>query len=1806
MNKIAVIGLGCRFPGGVYNPDDFWNMISGGIDATKDVPADRWDIRSFYHPEKSVPGKTYTYHGGFMDDIDQFDADFFGISPREASYLDPQQRLLLEVSWEAMENAGIDPARLSDRKVGVYIGGFTLDYKVLQFSTGNKTNIDVHTATGSMMTMLSNRISYTYDFKGPSLSVDTACSSSLVALHLACQALSNNECTIALAGGVNIIAIPEYTIAESKAGFLSPDGRSKSFDSRADGYARGEGAGIVILKSLENAVSDNDLIYGVIVSTGVNQDGRTKGGITIPNGTSQEALIRETYKKAGISPGDISYIEAHGTGTFVGDPIEINSIANVLATDREHSNKCFVGSVKTNIGHLEAAAGIAAFIKSCLILQNEKIPPNIHFQNPNPRIPFEKICLKVPVKKEDLTKKNGIAYIGVNSFGFGGTNAHLVLAGNNCNNNSNGQKHAIIDSKREFPYLLPITARSEYSLNEMVKRYLDFLQNHNDCSMEDLCYSTSLKRAHHDLRLAISFRTKQDLCQKLNNYLADEDRPGIVKSIVNTQLSDKIVFVYTGMGPIWWGMGRQLLQTNRVFKEVIDECDHVTLSYAGWSLLDELSAPESKSKLGQTMYAQPANFALQAGLTKVWKSLGIVPDAVIGHSTGEIGSFYASGIFSLEDALKLSIERGKWQQESANKNGAMLAVGLFEQEALEAISEVKDDVSIAAINSPKSVTLSGTDKVLDKIRIELESKEIFARFLRVNIAYHSCHMDPILEGFSKTLVFLKPKKPSISIYSTVTGKLINEIDSIVDYWRRNVRHEVRFGDAIQEALDAGYRTFLEIGPHPVLKTSIRECLSSKDIDGKTLSSIRRKEDELIAMISTFSELYTSGYPVDLQKINPVARFIRLPLYAWNHEKYWIETEESREIRLGLNQHAVLGRKLQTSGQTWEVEVDYYKYPYIKDHMIKNTIVFPGAGYVELALACAQQIYGDFEYVINNIQFNRAMFLKDNDVKIIQTNFDPKNSTVEIFSRSLGEDVAWTSHSSSTINLRISGHRLGNINIEKIKERCNSVLEQDQCYKLFSLRGFQYGDCFRGVKRLWKGDDEVLTNMEIPKELGEIGSDYIIHPALLDSCFQGILALISENSENNKSEDIFLPVGIQSLTVYEKNRPVRWTHAVVVERNTDNIIFNIKLLDEQGNVLIDICGLKAQNLSSNKDADYRSLCKGLFTLQWCEKQLSIDENNTALDPDHEYWMIFKDQSGFSDQLIEMAENSAIQYCTVGYGNHVNSKGSNYVVDPVAEKSFDDIFQSLARDIKITKIIYLWPLDSALAEKTDLENIHLHTNIGCLGLLSLLKSLERNQITPKIWIITRGTQVVNNSGSENGLLQSSIWGISRVFGHNEKTELWGGIIDIDPQIQPEECESFFREIKFPDGEDQIAYRGNKRYVLRIKKFTAPKMYNPIKIASNGSYIITGAFGALGKIVCKWMVDSGAKRLILLGRTEFPERILWNKQDKDSKLGKRIQFIKELENMGASICTANIDVSDKELLEGFLNKYRDEGWPPIRGVIHTAGIVRDNTIDNMDIDTFRMVLAPKISGAWNLHIALQEDPLDFFILFSSIASQVISSKGQSNYASANAFIDSLANFRRIQRLPAISINWGPWSEVGMAAEHNLIEYFRDRGISPITPRDGTIILSTLFSSKSSQVIVAPELEWIVVEKSYPAEKAPLLIKDMVEDEIQMKAAISSDEGTAEIDPLEELHDVPENQRAEIINHHLKLMIAKVLEINALQLDENQPVDIYGIDSMMSTEIQLKIKLNFNVSIPLVDFLQGKTISDLGIGLLNRIRFD
>ncbi len=884
---IAIVGMSCRFPGGANDPEKFWQLLENSTDAITKIPADRWDADFYYNPDTNVYGKICTRFGGFLQQVDQFDPQFFGISPREAISLDPQQRLLLEVTWEALENAGFLPNQFHGSKSGVFVGIGQNDYAQLQFYSGDLTKIGTYEGTGNGFSFAPGRLSYILGLHGPSIAVDTACSSSLVAIHLACQSLRTGECDMAIAGGVHLILSPEVTVFLSVSHTLSPDGRCKTFDASGNGAGRGEGCGVLILKRLSDALADGDNILALIRGSAVNHDGAS-GGLTIPNAVAQQRLIQDALNNAKLEPNEVSYVEAHGTGTPLGDPIEVRALGTVLGEGRSSEEPLLIGSVKTNIGHLEAAAGVAGLIKVVLSLQHGEIPAHLHFQQPNPHINWEELPVKVPTKPVAWPTGEKKRIAGVSSFGFSGTNAHVIL--------EEAPIVQITTAKLERPlHLLTLSAKSQKALEELAARYQAHLAKNPHLNLADICFTANTGREHFSHRVAVIAKSVIQLQQKLADFTTDQATPGIVYEQVQRTKRSQVAFLFTGQGSQYLGMGRQLYETQTTFRQTIDSCDQILQPLLNKSLVQVLYADnDGASLLEDTAYAQPALFAMEYALAQLWRSWGIEPDVVMGYSLGEYVAATVADVFSLEEALKLVAERGRLMQ-SFTPEAEIVSVLASAAVVDAAIQPYADQITIAAMNAPNNTAIVGQPKAIQAVVASLTAQGIHTEKLNVSRGFHSQLIKPILEEFRQVLATVNYSPPKSSFVSTVTGEVMTTEIACPDYWCKHAWQPVNFLAGMKTLAQQGYELFIEIGSKPTLLGMASDCLPP-DV-GLFLPSLRPGLPDWQVLLDSLARLYTHGLSVDWSGFDADYPRYRLPLptYPFQRQRYWVENSQSKQL-----------------------------------------------------------------------------------------------------------------------------------------------------------------------------------------------------------------------------------------------------------------------------------------------------------------------------------------------------------------------------------------------------------------------------------------------------------------------------------------------------------------------------------------------------------------------------------------------------------------------------------------------------------------------------------------------------------------------------------------------------------------------------------------------------------------------------------------------------------------------------------------------------------------------------------------------
>ena len=1443
---IAIIGMGCRFPGGVDNPETYWQLLRNGVDAITEIPRDRWDIDAYYDPDPEAPGKMYTRYGGFLEGIDRFDTEFFGISPRESLHIDPQQRLLLEVSWEALENAGLVPGKLSGSNTGVFVGLFMDDYAQRSFFTGSPADVDAYNCLGILRGMAAGRLAYFYDLKGPTMQLDTACSTSLLAFHQACQSLRAGESSLALAGGVNLMLSSEVTVGLCKLKAVAPDGRCKTFDARADGYVRGEGCGIVVLKRMSDAVSDGDRILAVIRGSAVNHDGRSNG-LTAPNGTAQEAVIRKALENSRVDPLDIQYVETHGTGTPLGDPIEVLALNEVLCKGRSRDESLAIGSVKTNFGHLETAAGVASLMKVVLSLHHGEIPPHLHLKEPNTHIPWEKIPIVVPTELTQMMVREKPRLAGVSSFGMTGTNIHVILEEASvqsrfpisCSEKKEREeqnKESKIPMERPF-HILTLSAKSEDALILQAGRYEEFISNHPDISLADLCFTANTGRTHFPHRLAVVVENPGQLREELGRFAA-RNKSSVQSSVhVQEQKVPKVAFLFTGQGSQYVGMGRELYETEPVFQKTFDRCDDILRDSLEQPLLDVLYPVSNKvsgdedTALHSTAYTQPALFALEYALTRMWQSWGVSPDVVIGHSVGEYVAACIAGVFSLEDGLKLIAARGRFMQTLCEE-GDMLVLSVNETRATEIIKPYTRDVSIAAINGPENIVISGKHEAMDTIMSLLNKEGVMAKRLTVSHAFHSPMMEPMLTEFERIASEVTYTRPCLPLCSNVTGEMVNDEIATPAYWCRHVRQPVRFAAGIETCYKLGYEIFLEIGPKPSLSAMGRQCLPGNV--GVWLPSLRQRGNDWHTLLQSLVELYVRGVPVDWSGFekNYSRRKISLPTYPFQKDRFWIDerlpgTIHVRDNIPGNTIHPLLGQRLSlpdTQEIHYENRLSASSPSWLSDHRVHQQVVLPGAAFLEIGVAAGVNCLNTNELIIKDVAFDKAFILPEDELSKVHVRVfsgDEGGYGFKIF-RLNGSD--WILHASGKIMGKAKETQLARIDLAQLKRRCTRDLSVEEHYRNCEKKGLYYGTDFQAIEQIWQGKSEALGQVQLPDHLVSDTENYTLHPALLDACFQVAIAAFPIEPDTT-----YLPIHVNELQVFRKAEAKVWSYAKLTETHKEAQVLtgDIDLYNEQGMIIAQVKGLTVKRV--NVDSLRQSIQKDdelLYNIAWqpTPREADID---TMLFEQTGIWLIFTESDGIGIKLLERLRIKGENGILVSSGKtYAKIAQDHYQINPSKPQDFQRLLQEQVDEQQLSCRGIVYVGDSVHTDPVQAALNH------CEYLLHLVQTIIRMEWvnSPRLWIVTRNCQPVSSDSlSTLQVQQAPLWGMGRVIA-SEHPELHCVLIDLDPASSENEIETLFEEIWCPTQENQLAWRHSSRYVARLKRYALP-----LSVTSNEPFMI-----------------------------------------------------------------------------------------------------------------------------------------------------------------------------------------------------------------------------------------------------------------------------------------------------------------------------------------------------------------------------------
>ena len=1399
---IAVVGMACRFPGGADDPQSYWRILCDGVDAIREVPADRWNIDDYYDPDPTAPQKMNTRWGGFLKKVDEFDAEFFDISPREAMRVDPQHRLLLEVAWEALENAGMPVGQIAQTKTGVYVGVIGSDYALLQ--SKDPSDMDVFSGTGSSHAILANRLSYFLNLSGPSLALDTACSSSLVTIHLACQSLRRRESNVALAGGINLILSPEMTLALTKAHMMAPDGHCKAFDSAADGYVRGEGCGMVVLKRLSDAVADGDRILAVIRGSAVNHDGRSNG-LSAPSGPAQEAVLRTALADAGLAPTDIGYVETHGTGTRLGDPIEIEALREVLCAGRSADQPLVISSVKTNIGHLESAAGIAGLIKVILALQHGRIPRHLHLKTVNPLLRLQDSPMEIPTAMQDWPRGEQPRRAGVSAFGFGGTNAHVILE------EPPVQEKPQTESVRPR-HLLTLSAKNPQALSELAARYADEADAPASGSLADMVYTAHTGREHFDHRAAVSAASLPELRDNLRAFVADPLAGGVHTGHIETDKPPRIAFLFTGQGAQYAGMGRTLYDTQPTFRAAMDQCAELLGPQLDRPLLSLLD-PQTGSLLDQTGYTQPTMFAIEYSLATLWRSWGIEPAAVMGHSVGEFAAACIAGVFSLEDGLRLIAQRARLMQ-SLPQGGLMAAVLATEAQVAAAIEPYQNQVTIAALNGPQSVVISGDEQAVRDVLARFESNGIKTKTLATSHAFHSHRMDPMLDELRCVAESIQYSAPKIEIISNLTGRPADK-STYTDpsYWCRHARSPVRFAESIQAAADCGCEIFLEIGPSPVLIGMGRHCLP--DDRYTWLSSLRPGRDDWQSMLDSMAEMYVRGVKIDWAGFDRdfAAKKIDVPTYPFQRRRFWstaagdpADRGPTSSSRNGRVLHPLLGRRVvaASTDHIFEAQLAANRPALLADHKIQGLVVMPGAGYLEMALAASAATHGK-PWVVRSATLIEPLLL-DKTPRTVQTIVSPDGPSaasfriVSVTQPDPEAEPTFTTLATGRLEAPRAQVEVP-FDLEAERSRLN-VEPRDEQWQLDALRksGLTPGPTFHWTPRHWSTDGEGLAESRPATEADHV-DDYQVHPGMLDCGFQLLGSLLPGAGEGI---DAYVPMGVNRIQMFEHPRATAWYTASLKSQDGKTATGDIQLVDADGRVLVRLEGVRLRRVP--RDWLARRLAGPLpdwcYELAWPSQPLDpIPPEQAQTEPGR--WLVFDSNDGLGTGVAERLEMK-------GHRPKLVQADADSESRRAAVRDFMSSTEPGRRGI-----VYLSGMD--VDGRYDTPDFDAARQSGWGGALDLVQALaDSNGTDPsRLWLVTRGAQATGDSPLPLNLAQSPVWGVGRVIATEHPTMACTRV-DLDPDDQADAADQLVEELCWNQGEDQVIYRGTDRRVARLRRW------------------------------------------------------------------------------------------------------------------------------------------------------------------------------------------------------------------------------------------------------------------------------------------------------------------------------------------------------------------------------------------------------
>lgn len=1742
---IAIVGIGCRLPG-ADGPERFWSALREGVDAITEVPGERWDGAALYDPDPDRPGRMNTRWGGFLGDVEGFDADFFAISAREAARMDPQQRLLLEVAWEALEDAGVPAASLSGTRAGVFVGASTYDHGATLLSSGAEA--EAYDGTGAALSVIANRLSYVLNLRGPSMVVDSACSSSLVAVHLACQALRAGEADLALAGGVNVITSPRIALSFSKGRLMAPDGRCKPFDHRANGYVRSEGAGVVLLRPLSAALAAGDRIYAVIHGSAVNQDGRTNG-LAAPNRPAQEAVLRSAYAAAGVDPATVDYVEAHGTGTAVGDPIEVAALATVLGPGRPASRPLRIGSAKSNVGHLEAAAGVAGLIKASLALHHGELPPTVHFTKPNPLLGLDRLPVVVqdhagpwpsdPAAVRDRAGTepsggavaqdragagpSGGATAGVSSFGFGGTNAHVVLS-------SAPPRQPERDRTASGGlYLFPVSARSRTALRRRAAALAGLARERpGDLTWLSAAAGAAALRGDHDrYRAAVVVSSPEELAAEMTAVAEDRDEIS-----VRTRRAQRPTLVFPGQGAQWEGMGRQLADAVPAFRAAIRRCDAAIGRWLGERLWDDERGLTPRG----TAHVQPALFAYQVALAETWRAWGVEPGAVIGHSMGEIAAAHVAGALSLEDAARVVCERSRLLTRLTGQGGLAL-VELDAEEVEPALAGRRDRLSVAAVNGPRATVLSGDPAALDEVIAELEARGVFARRVAVDFAAHSPQVEPLQEELFTALNGLSPQPATTPLYSTVTAEPAAGPELGPAYWKRNVREPVLFAPALEQLIAAGHEVFVEVAPHPVLTRSIAELSGHLGRPVTIISSVRRDDHEARALLSALGSLYATGADIAWDSLYADAAHVPLPPHGWDRQRFPLLRATPGAAVPPASGGALLGPRIKVGAEPalrlWPLLPGGA--PELADHVADGVPLVPGAYW----LSAAAQAAGPGTVVLEDVAFEHPCPADgEAGLQLAMLPSGPGRRSFVITSDRGGGPVV---------------HARGTVVEDAV--HASPVAPRDlpggvpvsELYERLAVAGLSYGPRFRGLTELRTGDREAVGTFRLPDGLDNDLSP--LHPALLDACFHTVAAAAGGALSSGV---LPLPAGAGRVWSRGGEAVSRGrAHAVIRELGARELVADVTVTSEAGEPIWAVSGLRIRLIRRRPAEDGR-----LYTLRW--QPLTAGPAVASRGG----WLVLtgpESPASVGARLVERLAAAGEPYLLAA-----GDRPLDELLDE-AETRFGGLRGVL--DTRATADLPSAPSDRAegvgALPEHEAGALSRHAAAALRLARDLILRTWRGQ-PPRLWLLT-----ANPAGSV-------VWGLGRVIA-NEHPELAAAVADLPGSPTRADLDALVAALRAQDTPGQLRVRDGgllEPKLVQEGRADGGLTDGPAPVRADRPYLITGGLGALGLHVARRLVGKGARRLVLAGRTSPGPRAR--------------AALDELREAGAEVRVERVDLADAKQLAAALPA-------DLAGVFHLAGVLEDALITTIDDDLLHRALAGKAAGAWNLHTLTTGLPVEHFVLFSSLAG-LFGSPGQGAYAAANTFLDALAEHRADLGLPAQSIDWGTWSGTGLAVEAGGVDRLAARGLPPLSPEVALDLLEEALGS-GRRHLVAAAFDWAAFGR---AGLGPDLARMLAGQVSADRPATGAERGAVRKAALAATGAAG---RLDVLRRFLLEQVGGVLGRGPESVDTSVPLQELGFDSLMAMELRTRLETGLDLRLSATVVYTFPTVEALADGLAQRL---